>query len=114
MQSYGDLTGQKFNDLLAIYSKKENGKVYWWCRCNCGNEKFILNYKLKNGETKSCGCRKTNKPFDPTFIGQKFGKLVVISFSHKGRVGKSTKHFWNCKCDCGNETKVPKGALKSG
>lgn len=43
--------------------------------------------------------------------GMKFGKLTAIE-----RVGKN-KHgmlLWNCKCDCGNETVVAGGALKSG
>ena len=31
-------------------------------------------------------------------IGQRFGKLVIVSFLEK----KAYRNYWNCKCDCGN------------
>lgn len=42
-------------------------------------------------------------------IGQKFGRLTVMEFSHiyKGQA------CWVCKCDCGDYTKVSSGSLKS-
>jgi hypothetical protein len=41
-------------------------------------------------------------------IGQKFGKLTVISAapSHKGRA------MWVCKCECGNQSTARAGNLK--
>lgn len=37
--------------------------------------------------------------------GQRFGRLVVISLNEE--VSKQKKcSYWNCKCDCGNETIV--------
>lgn len=42
--------------------------------------------------------------------GQKFGRLLVVSFS--GRRERCT--LWLCKCDCGNTTIVSTSALKSG
>lgn len=35
--------------------------------------------------------------------GLKFGRLTVLSYSHKREGGG---HYWNCLCDCGNEKKV--------
>ncbi len=26
------------------------------CKCNCGNEKIVIESQLKSGKTKSCGC----------------------------------------------------------
>lgn len=43
--------------------------------------------------------------------GKKFGKLVVLSFSH---TGKRRRKYWLCKCDCGNETTVDGSHLKTG
>lgn len=34
--------------------------------------------------------------------GEKFGKLTVLSFSHRN----GSNYYWNCKCDCGNEKAV--------
>jgi hypothetical protein len=44
--------------------------------------------------------------------GQRFGRLVVESFSHKEKSpGGFEKYFWKCKCDCGNTKIVGKGHL---
>jgi hypothetical protein len=42
-------------------------------------------------------------------VGQKFGRLTVISFAHGGN-----NAFWNCICECGNEKKTNSVLLKSG
>jgi hypothetical protein len=64
-----DLVGQKFGKLTVIKQYKEyKGKdrhTYWVCKCSCGNEKDVIvsSDKLKNGNTKSCGCyiKESNK-----------------------------------------------------
>ena len=60
-----DVTGQKFGKLTVI---RENGKKYrstaWLCRCECGCEKTIVGYSLREGKSQSCGCVKTE------FIGK--------------------------------------------
>lgn len=38
--------------------------------------------------------------------GKRFGRLTVISMAYNDGYGT----YWNCKCDCGNET-IVKGAL---
>lgn len=42
-------------------------------------------------------------------VGQKFGKLTVLSLSHTLK-----RTFWKCKCDCGNECIVKASKLKNG
>ena len=45
--------------------------------------------------------------------GQRFGRLTVISYNEE--VSKQKKRsWWNCKCDCGNEVRVPTAELKRG
>lgn len=53
-----DITGQKFNRLVAIepHSKNKWGNVVWKCKCECGNEHLAAEGKLKQGKVKSCGC----------------------------------------------------------
>lgn len=43
-------------------------------------------------------------------IGKKFGRLIVLKYSH------SYKHhrFWLCKCDCGNQSKIKTKYLNNG
>lgn len=49
-----DLTGRIFGELEVI-EYIDNGK--WICRCNCGNIIEVLGCNLKNGNTRSCGCK---------------------------------------------------------
>jgi len=44
-------------------------------------------------------------------IGQKFGQLKVISYSH---VRKGRGAFWNCLCDCGEKKIIQGSCLKRG
>jgi len=43
--------------------------------------------------------------------GQRFGRLVVLDFSHKDKDGLT---YWKCQCDCGRTTTVPIRNLRSG
>lgn len=54
-----DLTNQKFGFLTCIEKDKERSyprKIYWKCKCDCGNEVSVLTANLRNGNTQSCGC----------------------------------------------------------
>jgi Na+/citrate or Na+/malate symporter len=44
-------------------------------------------------------------------IGQRFGQLVVKSFSH---LSKGKKTVWLCKCDCGIEKAIRNDCLTKG
>ena len=57
----------------------------------------------------------TTQRLDVNHVGKVFGKLTVISFSHRVRYKSgSSKKFWNCLCECGNMTITDSSALKSG
>lgn len=37
-------------------------------------------------------------------VGQTFGRLTVLSYSHKTKDKRQNiHHYWNCKCECGNK-----------
>lgn len=44
-------------------------------------------------------------------IGNKYGRITVISFSHKN---KHRDYYWNCVCDCGKALTIRGSSLKSG
>ena len=57
MSNRKDLTGQRFGRLTVLkHVYTLNKRVYWLCKCDCGNEKIINGNSLKRGLTKSCGC----------------------------------------------------------
>ncbi len=31
-------------------------ELWWLCRCECGTERLVRPYRLRNGESRSCGC----------------------------------------------------------
>ena len=53
-----DITGQRFGKWTAI---RHVGYGRWLCRCSCENqtEKIIRHTELLNGESKSCGCKRS-------------------------------------------------------
>lgn len=59
MSSFIDLSGRVFNNLTVI-KRVENPKgkkdAAWLCQCKCGDQSVVVAYRLKNGNTKSCGC----------------------------------------------------------
>ena len=57
-----DLTGQRFGRLVVIKrvpSIAGTTNARWLCRCDCGNETMVLGTTLRRGESKSCGCYKS-------------------------------------------------------
>ena len=63
MGKFIDLTGQKFGMLTPLYSVRKRSargvsRVFWACRCECGQMTFVSATNLKSGSVKSCGCGK--------------------------------------------------------
>ena len=107
-----DLTGQKFGKLTVLVPAyiKEIGKykkkrLYWKCRCDCGNITYAMGQSLRNGNTKSCGCLKkensvvTRIKFN-TF--EQFGDLIK-GYDDKGNyfiidaedLERVKKYYWS-------------------
>lgn len=56
-----NITNQRFGKLIAIECIGGNGNsALWKCQCDCGNKNFITtSAHLISGNTKSCGCLKS-------------------------------------------------------
>lgn len=56
-----DMTGKTYGKLTVIEKDHQDGRGewYWKCKCECGNEKVVSGYKLRSGNTSSCGCLQT-------------------------------------------------------
>ena len=59
--TFKDLTNVRFGKLLVLTRTKNTKgyKVFWDCKCDCGNLCSIWGNKLNRGETRTCGCRMT-------------------------------------------------------
>lgn len=51
-----NLAGKCFGRLTAIRRKRVKNQTYYFCKCSCGNKKWILHSNLQGGTSKSCGC----------------------------------------------------------
>ena len=52
-----DMSGFKFGRLTVLVEHgRKRGELAWLCQCECGNQTVTGGYKLRSGETKSCGC----------------------------------------------------------
>lgn len=58
-----DIVGNQYNRLtvLQLDKKDEKHRLYWLCKCICGETKTIRGDRLKKGITKSCGCLHKEK-----------------------------------------------------
>lgn len=106
------LKGKRFGRLVvSSFAYTKNRRAYWNCICDCGKQKIVSGHSLQSGNTTSCGCinhgigqiRKNLK-------GKRFGHLTATKWL--GVIdGRS---IWECKCDCGNTTKVQGYSLLQG
>lgn len=114
MGQFIDITGKKFNKLVAI---KYLGNSKWECKCDCGKTAIVKGSRLTRGLTKSCGCARSEaskkKLIDLT--GQRFGRLTVVSRA-ESKVNKngSKTTMWNVVCDCGQHRIVQSSNLLTG
>jgi hypothetical protein len=58
-----DLLGQRFSRLVVSKDLEENmkGHALWECTCDCGKKVNVLAINLRNMNTHSCGCYKSER-----------------------------------------------------
>lgn len=88
---FKDITGQKFNH-LTVKNRETNSKnkqARWLCLCDCGNKTITTTSHLKNGHTRTCGC----KSFDDVSPSR-----LTHGHAKKGRRSK-TFYTWSSMKD---------------
>lgn len=101
----GDTVGKKFGMLLVkeVAGKNNHHKTLILCECDCGKECTVIEARVRNGSTASCGCRVgvvARERFFKDMTGQKIGRLTFIKEVKKDGKGG----YWECLCECGNTT----------
>lgn len=109
MSKFENLSARRFGKLVVIERAPDsNGKTMWLCKCDCGTHKVIPAYRLKRGETTSCGC--ANRLDVQIAPKQRYGALETICLAP----GKGRKRYWLCRCDCGNLKYIAEYSLQTG
>lgn len=109
-----DLAGRRFGRLLVERDVRgADGRLRWWCRCDCGGSATTSAHSLKTSRTMSCGCLRVDavSALAVDIAGKRFGRLTAIE-----RVGLGGERGapWRCVCDCGGEKVVPGPILRRG
>ena len=109
--------GQRFGHLTVLEltdRTDKNGAKKYHCRCDCGNDIYLVRASLTRTRrpVRSCGCIKNGK----TKPGDRYGKLTVVKQSGVKLIGKAQAHQtqWLCQCDCGNQIVVAGHQLRTG
>jgi len=57
-----DIAGKRFGRLVVLREgpKHTNGKLRWYCDCDCGQVSLVLGNLLRTGVTSSCGCYRND------------------------------------------------------
>lgn len=63
---HDELIGQIFNYWTVLdFAYSHGGQCYWLCQCRCGRVRPVSTSSLRNGSSKSCGCRPRKPPKAP-------------------------------------------------
>jgi hypothetical protein len=65
-----NLIGNRFGrwTVLRLGQQTHYKNRRWHCRCDCGQERDVLQFRLLSGASKSCGCvEKNHSTFMRTF-----------------------------------------------
>lgn len=84
--NFKDITGMRFGQLYVVkYSHTDkNGRARWLCKCDCGNETYVIADKLLSGRTASCGHTRYGKKEGP-HPARDNPELYVVWLQMKGR-----------------------------
>lgn len=101
--------------ILGPYITTSKGEKKYFCRCDCGTERYVLERSLRYGGSKSCGCqarKNATKKVEHKLKGRVFDDLEVIDKAEKKDRNGGT--WWICRCSCGNTLEIPGTLLVTG
>ncbi len=103
----GQLIGKKFGNLLVQKEYiKDNRISYCECKCDCGKNKTVKTYLLK--QNKITHCDNCLLQYD-YLKGKKYGELEILDVERK-----QNNLYCKCKCKCGNVVYVLKRDILNG
>lgn len=60
--NFKDLTNLNFGKWTVLsFAGTKKGAAIWLCRCDCGRERTLNTRSLTSGNSKSCGCYRTDR-----------------------------------------------------
>lgn len=109
-----DLTGKRFGKLTVLYmmdERNKEGRIQWWCECDCGIQRACMGKELKDGTLTSCGCNQYGQDGsrEKSIVNKVFGRLTAIKRVEDYYMPSGKKQImYLCICECGNEVVLSK------
>jgi hypothetical protein len=86
-----DICGKKFKRLIPISSFRKDGRIFYNCRCDCGEKLIVARGNLLSHNTLSCGClkkeriiRSSTKPPGVAAFNALYGKYRISWAKRRG------------------------------
>ncbi|MBO7695553.1 MAG: hypothetical protein J6T10_23240 [Methanobrevibacter sp.] len=95
-QIFGQLTVEKIAENYAQEQGYKNKRIYWQCRCSCGELYYATGDNLRRG--KATRCKKCSNPAT-NLAGKIINNIKIIdqNFTY-GKNKKNTHAYWNGIC----------------
>lgn len=88
-----DLSGFSFGRLVVLGRGQDiSGRVSWRCQCSCGSIVEVRSYSLQNGDSKSCGCLRSEVTASTKTVHGGYGSREHRSWSHMLSRVRDPKH----------------------
>lgn len=124
-----DMTGWKMwehgvpDSIYTVLRKDEETHGNWICQCACGAIKSVSGTALRSGNTKSCGCKYSQKIDMTGWIMKEHGvensRLTIIeedkAYIDAHKLTSNLKSiYWKCLCECGNIFSARGTSIRAG
>ena len=110
--NYPEYVGKKFGKwtIVKFLGKNKSGHEVALCKCDCGVEKEVKFYTLKQGSSSNCGCNQKGRLSEKRLFYK--GKIIGNFKILKDLPTKNGYAFVLAQCLCGNKKELYLHKLK--
>lgn len=99
--------------MLEFAGRDKKRNALWKCKCDCGSEIVVQQYRLKDGSCwhcKNCKASSSTRKEYIDLIGSRVGKLLILERGQE----LGGHPAMRCMCDCGREKLIAVSSIRSG
>ncbi len=91
-----NIKGERFGKLVVIEptENRQNCHIIWHCKCDCGNDHFVIGSVLKAGVSTSCGCVRRNRLLKHGGAGTRIYNIWKLMRSRCNNHNRPRFHRW--------------------